>query len=167
MENYIFAGYAMDMAETDVSKLLDPRGPQLQKAARGTPNEARVAVAVHWGQINLALDAGYTTTAIYRVLSEAGLVSISLRSFHRQVLARREAERMSWAAVKPAAEPRPSTAAPAGEAPITEGAAPAVPVRSEVTEKRPGIPDRPWRRGPREAPDPNFVFKPRDPLAEV
>jgi hypothetical protein len=174
------------MADIDVTKLLDPHGPQLQKAARGMPNEARAAVMVHWGQIERAMDSGYAITAIYRVLTDAGLLSISLRSFHRQVQARREGARGSRAAAKPATEPRPSAgSAEASEAakPVTDprpaagnaeasearkpGApAPVAAARPTPPEIKPGIPHRPWRTGPHIPPDPNAVFRPRDPLAD-
>jgi hypothetical protein len=174
------------MADINVTKLLDPHGPQLQKAARGMPNEARAAVTVHWGQIERAMDSGYAITAIYRVLTDAGLLSISLRSFHRQVQARREGARGSRTAAKQATELRPSAesaeaseaATPvteprsaAGNANASEARKPDAPAQAEAArpklpETKSGIPHRPWRTGPHIPPDPNAVFRPRDPLAD-
>jgi hypothetical protein len=154
------------MAQNDVTTLLDPFGPELRKAAQGSPNEARVAVAVHWPQIEKALDSGFTISAIYRVLSKAGVVGVTLRSFTRQVKARREGARGSRTAAK-AAEPEVSPAVAAGGgSPSPDASAPAGPERSEPAEKRPAIPDRPWRKGPHVPPDPNAIFRPRDPLAD-
>lgn len=167
MTNYIFSATSLDMTEHDVLKLLDPRGPQLQAALRGAPNEARVAVTVHWEQIKQAIEAGYTTKAIFKVLSEAGLLSISLRSFHRQVQARRKGARGLESAAKPAIEPRPSDGS-AGLSEAAKGEAPALgdarePEPAEVTPTRPR---RSWRTGPYVPPDPTKVFRPRDPLAD-
>jgi hypothetical protein len=147
MQNYIFAAIGEGMAQTNVSALLDPKGPKLQAAAQGAPNAGRVTVAVHWPEIEKALDSGFTISAIYRVLSKEDVVSVSLRSFTRQVKARREGAKVS----------RPATKA-ADEAPASPAAG--------AAERPPAGPQRAWRTGPREAPDPTAVFKPRDPLAD-
>lgn len=150
------------MTDVDVKKLLNPVGHAVQEAVKGGRNEGRVAVAVHWPQIEAALDAGLTIAAVHRVLSKAGLVGVSVRSFQRQVLARREA-----GAAKPTVEPRsfPATAATYG-APA-QATPPAGADEPQPAETRPGLPHRPWRTGPRKAPDPNLVFRPRDPLADT
>lgn len=150
------------MTDVDVKKLLNPVGPAVQEAVKGGRNEGRIAVAVHWSEIEAALTAGLTIAAIHRVLSKAGLVSVSVRSFQRQVLARREG-----AAAKPTVEPHSLAATAAiNGAPAQAASAPAGPDDPQPAEKRPGFPQRPWRTGPRKAPDPNLVFRPRDPLAD-
>jgi hypothetical protein len=162
-----FCGYAHFMIDVDVKKLLNPLGPAVQEAVKGARNEGRVAVAVHWTEIEAALDAGLTIAAIYRVLSKAGLVGVTVRSFTRQVQARREGARGLGLAAKPATEPRPLAAIAATGGPLfQEASAPTAPDSAGLAEKRPGIPDRPWRKGPRVPPDPNAVFRPRDPLAD-
>jgi hypothetical protein len=167
MKNYIFGAIGEGMAQTNVSALLDPKGPKLQAAAQGAPNAGRVAVAVHWPEIEKALDSGFTISAIYRVLSKENVVSVSLRSFTRQVKARREGARGSGTTTKPAGEAPASPPARAGAEPRgPDGSAPEGADRPELAEKPPAGPHRPWRTGTREAPDPKAVFKPRDPLAD-
>ena len=154
------------MAEVDVKTLLNPLGPAVKEAVQGARNEGRVAVAVHWTEIQAALDAGLTIAAIYRVLSKAGLVGVTVRSFTRQVKARREGKRVSQAvgSMAGAAPAKPSATAEGAlrpDASTIDGLdSPAAP------QRRPAGPRRPWRTGPREAPDPNAVFRPRDPLAD-
>lgn len=155
------------MTDVDVKKLLNPMGPAVQEAVKGARNEGRVAVSVHWTEIEAALNAGLTIAAIYRVLSRAGLVGITVRSFQRQVRARREGTIGSRTAPKPVAEPRPSAgSAEASQAAKSDAPAQAAVARPKLPEIKPGIPHRPWRTGPYEPPDPNAVFKPRDPLAD-
>jgi hypothetical protein len=152
------------MTQIDVDALLNPLGPDLRKAAQGTPNEARVAVAVFWPQIEKALESGFTISSIYRVLSKAGAVGVTLRSFTRQVNARREGTRGSRGAAKQAGEARALLASEASSerAAVASAGLDA----SEQADKPAALPRRPWQVGPREAPDPNTVFKPRDPLAD-
>lgn len=155
------------MTRVDVKNLLNPLGPAVQEAVKGARNEGRVAVAVHWAEIEAALDAGLTIAAIYRVLSKAGLVGVTVRSFQRQVQARREGASGTRTTPKPAAEPRPSTeGSEASQATKQDAPAEAAALGPEPSEIKRGIPHRPWRTGPRQAPDPNLVFKPRDPLAD-
>jgi hypothetical protein len=155
------------MVDVDVKKLLDPQGPALQEAMRGKRYEGRVAVAVHWTEIEAALDAGLSITAIYRALSKVGLVGVTVRSFQRQVQARREGARGSGTATKPATEPRTLAAEAAADGPSgLEASAPGGPDSAEPAEKRSGIPERPWRKGPRVPPNPNAIFRPHDPLAD-
>lgn len=152
------------MADIDVTKLLDPRGPQLQKAARGTPNEARAAVMVHWSQIERAMDAGYTITAIYRVLTDAGLLAISLRSFHRQVQARREGSRGSGTAAKPAGDAQASPALSSAQGSSTaEPSLSARPGEPEVAVKPPAGRRPSWLTEPPPATNRTAVYKPPDP----
>ena len=150
MTNYHFEVIDEAMAQIDVNTLLDPLGPELQKAAQGTPNEARVAVAVHWPQIEKALDSGFTISAIYRVLSKAGLVAVTLRSFTRQVKARREGAGGAGTAAKSA-----------GLAPVIEN-----PEGPKPANKADGRPQPKWMTVPYEDPDPKAVFKERDPLVD-
>jgi len=154
------------MTDVDVKKLLNPVGAAVQEAVKGARNEGRVAVAVHWSAIEEALDSGLTIAAVHRVLSKAGLVAISVRTFQRQVLARREGPKSSGAA-KPEARPRALAATAVRDGAADQGTfAPAGPDDLQPAEKRSGIPHRPWRTGPRKAPDPNLLFRPRDPLAD-
>jgi hypothetical protein len=170
MKNYIFAAIGEGMAQTNVSALLDPKGPKLQASAQGAPNAGRVTVAVHWPEIEKALDSGFTISAIYRVLSKEDVVSVSLRSFTRQVKARREGAKASRATTKAADEaPASPAAGAAGAAEQSHGptaSATAGLDRPAAAERPPAGPQRAWRTGPREAPDPKAVFKPRDPLAD-
>lgn len=70
-------------------------------------------------------------------------------------------------AQKPAIGPRPAPeSAMASEAAKPNAPAQAGSARPKLPEIKPGIPHRPWRTGPRQAPDPTRVFKPRDPLAD-
>ena len=152
------------MNDIDMTKLPDPASPEIQEAVIG--NAARVAVAVHWALIEHLLKSDIPVAAIYRRLRKAGHVRVTRQAFTRQVKVRREGSRGSNAAAKPEAEPRPSAeSAEASEEakPDTPAAAAAKP---ELQEIKPGIPHRPWRTGPRTPPDPNAVFKPRDPLAD-
>jgi hypothetical protein len=139
------------MAGNTLDNLLDPMGEILRDIAHGRRGAGRLQVTVLWPQIEKALDAGATVTMVWEALSKQGLVSIKLRGFSKEVKARRERAR----------GPRSAADRPPG----VEVAA----ARSETAEpgeNRPGIPHRPWRTGPRKAPDPNLVFKPRDPPAD-
>lgn len=155
------------MRPVDVKKLLDPTGPQVQKIVHGTRIAGRVAVTVYWDGIEDGLRSGLSVTAIYCLFREAGLVSVTLQAFTRQVKARRERARGSETAAKPAAEPLPvaESAVSADEA-KPDASAQAAMDKPKPPETKPGIPHRPWRTGPYEPPDPNAVFKPRDPLAD-
>ena len=147
--------------------LLDPLGETLKDIARGRRGAGRMQVTVLWPQIEKALDAGATVTMVWEALSKQGLVSIKLRGFSKEVRARRERSGSSASAAKPASEPRPLAATAVTDgAPGQAASAPAGPDDPQPAEKRPGIPHRPWRTGPRKAPDPNLVFRPRDPLAD-
>ena len=155
------------MTGNTVDKLLDPMGETLKDIARRRRGAGRLQVTVLWPQIERALDAGATVTMVWEALSNQGLVSIKLRGFSKEVKARREGARGSRAAPKPVAAPRPSAAgAEASQSARSDAHAQAAASRPNLPEIKPGIPHRPWRTGPREAPDPNRVFKPRDPLAD-
>lgn len=155
------------MTHVDVKKLLNPLGPAVQEAVKGARNEGRIAVAMHWPEIEAALDAGLTIAAIHRVLSKAGLVGVTVRSFQRQVLAHREDGRSSGAPAKPTTVPRPSAeSAETSQAATSDAPAQAEAARPKPPEIKPGIPHRPWRTGPYQPPDPNAVFRARDPLAD-
>lgn len=155
------------MPDVDVKKLLDPTGPEAQAIVHGTRIQGRVAVTVYWGEIENALGSGLSISAIYRLLHKAGKVSVTLQAFTRQVKARREGTKAALAPAKRAAEPQPS----AGSVEVSQAAKSDAPAQAaaatpKLPEIKPGIPHRPWRTGPRQAPDPNMVFKPRDPLAD-
>jgi len=155
------------MDGTDGDKVLDPMGDTVQGLVRGKRGAGRLEVTVLWPQIEKALDAGVPVKTIWQALSQNGLVSIKRRGFAREVKSRREGAGGLGTAARLAAEPQaPTEKAPAGGAPSPAASASAGADGLEPAERRPGLPDRPWRRGPREAPDPNFVFKPRDPLAD-
>lgn len=155
------------MPAVDVKKLLDPTGPQAQEIVHGTRISGRVAVTVYWDEIESGLRSGLSVTAVYQLLHKAGLVSVTLQAFTRQVKARREGARGSRTATKPAIEPRPAV-----ESAVSAGGAEPDTPTQDATDKpkppeiKPGIPHRPWRKGPYQPPDPNAVFKPRDPLAD-
>ena len=156
------------MTTSAAGKLLDPTGEEFRTIAnaKGRRGAGRLAVTVLWPDIEKALNAGATVTMVWQALSKQGLVSIQLRSFTRQVKARREGLRGAAGAAKPAAEalvssvPVVAVQAPEGG---TSLLAPAVVERSET---RSGLPERPWRKGPHVPPDPHAVYRPRDPLAE-
>ncbi len=155
------------MPAVDVKKLLDPTGPQAQEIVHGTRIAGRVAVTVYWDEIENGLRSGLSVTAIYRLLHKAGLVSVTLQAFTRQVKARREGARGPGTAAKSATEPRPAAeSAVSAEAAKPDTPAQAATVKPGLPEIKPGIPHRPWRTGPYQPPDPNAVFKPRDPLAD-
>jgi hypothetical protein len=166
-DKLVFCDYCRAMADIDVKKLLNPTGAGIQDAVQGAWSTGRVAVAVYWAEIDAALQAGVPVSAIYRALHKAGLVTVTRQAFGRQVKARREGARGSWTAAKPATELRALPAIAATDGPQgLEAPAPAGPDSAEPGEKRSGIPDRPWRKGPRVPPNPNAVFRPRDPLAD-
>ena len=155
------------MAENNVDQVLDPQGETLQGIVRGRRGAGRFEVTLLWPKIEKALDAGASITAVWEALSKNGLVSIQRRAFSNEVQARREGVRGSGTAAKPATELRPS----AGNANASEARKPDAPAQAEVArpklpEIKSGIPHRPWRTGPHIPPDPNAVFRPRDPLAE-
>lgn len=155
------------MAENDVDQVLDPQGETLRGIVRGRRGAGRFEVTLLWPRIEKALDAGASITAIWEALSQNGLVSIQRRAFSNEVRARREGARGSGTAAKPATEPRPSAgSAEASQAAKSDATAPAAAATPKLPEIKPGIPHRPWRTGPRQAPDPNAVFRPRDPLAD-
>lgn len=174
------------MAENNVDQVLDPQGETLRGIVRGRRGAGRFEVTLLWPRIEKALDAGASITTIWEALSQSGLVSIQRRAFSNAVQARREGARGSGTAARPATELRPSAqSAEASEAatPVTEprpsagsaeasqaaksdAPAQAEAARPKLPEIKPGIPHRPWRTGPRQAPDPNAVFRPRDPLAD-
>lgn len=155
------------MPEVDVKKLLDPTGPEAQAIVHGTRIQGRVAVTVYWAEIENALRSGLSITAIYRPLHKAGKVSVTLQAFTRQVKARREGTRAARAPAKPTTEPQFSAeSAEASQAAKSDAPVQAAAARPKLPEIKPGIPHRPWRTGPYQPPDPNAVFKPRDPLAD-
>jgi hypothetical protein len=155
------------MPDVDVKKLLDPTGPEAQAIVHGTRIQGRVAVTVYWAEIENALRSGLSITAIYRLLHKAGKVSVTLQAFTRQVKARREGTRAARAPAKPATEPRPSVeSAVSADAAKPDTPAQTATDKPKLPEIKPGIPHRPWRTGPYQPPDPNAVFKPRDPLAD-
>jgi hypothetical protein len=162
-----FSPYQGCMAGSTVEKLLDPMGEPLQEIARGRRGAGRLEVTVAWPQIEKALDAGATVTMLWEALSKQGLVSIKLRGFTREVTNRRKGVRGLGAAAKPAAEPGASAGSAAASAPERpDPPAQAGAAEAKPAEVKPGIPHRAWRTGPRQAPDPTKVFKPRDPLAD-
>jgi hypothetical protein len=154
------------MAGTNVDKLLDPMGETLQGIVRGRRGAGRLEVTVLWPQIEKALNAGVTVTAVWEALSKNGLVSIKLRGFSKEVKARREGARGSRPERKLAGAQPVAPAAAAEGSPSTDSSMTAGPDRLGAAERPPAGPRRPWRTGPREAPDPNAVFRPRDPLAD-
>ena len=148
------------MPDADVKKLLDPTGPHVQEAVKGSRIAARVAVAVYWEEIEKALEDGLSITAIYNVLHKAGVLSVTLQAFTRQVKARREGKGVLSAATKPANDGATSPAAGA-QGPNAETPSPAPWLEGADEAVRPA--HNPWRRGAHVPPDPSRVFKPSKP----
>ena len=135
------------MPNVDVKKLLSPSGPEVREAHQGARNAALVAVAAYWPEIEEALNNKLTVTAVYRILSKAGLVSVTRQAFARQVKARREGAG--------------TAAKPAGEVLVIEN--PEGPAPANKADSRP-LPK--WMTVPYEDPDPKALFKERDPLVD-
>lgn len=154
------------MAESNVSVLLDPKGEKLQTAAQGAPNAGKVAVTVHWAEIEKALDLGFTISAIHRVLSTEKVISVSLRTFTRQVQTRREGKKVSRAAARPAAETQalPEPGPPQARAPETHQAGTGV---AEATVKATAGPRPSWLTQPPPSTNRNAVYKPPSPKSET
>jgi hypothetical protein len=153
------------MPDVAVKTLLDPTGPNVQHAVHGTRIAGRVAVTVYWEEIENALKSGLSISAIYRLLHQAGYVSVSLQSFARQVKARREGARSARTAIESVAEAPTSRSVSGSPRPDVSGPQrPSGPGPGASTSTRA---PRPWLKGgPPPAPDPNAVFRPRDPLAD-
>jgi hypothetical protein len=101
----------------DVEKLLDPMGETLRATVRGRRGAGRLEVELVWPQVQRALDAGISATVIWEILSKNGLVSLSLRGFHRAMKARRE-RASDWGTIgQPDTEARASLERPQADPP--------------------------------------------------